>query len=199
MDKHFHATLHRACHQFSRLGLNLIIINKMGPWWRTQWCFCGISLVHLFSNVNFAIVYFRCGANIRSPDGILFNTLFIIYLFVIFTFCAVSYTLLWVTVRTSHRRTSGIRASSNNLGLSRTAKVMTMFVAMYGLQWVPYFIYSIWQMVSTPHIIMIYVVTILSNLGGVFNYYSYSYMRLKYTNRSTSSGSDTVYTISCKK
>ena len=152
----------------------------------------------LFSNVLFHIVYSRCGANIRSPGGILFNTLFIIYLFLIFTFCAVSYTLLWINVRTSHRRTSGIRASSNSLGLSRTAKVMTMFVAMYGLQWVPYFIYSIWQMVSTPHIGMIYVVTILTNLGGVFNYYSYSYMRLKYNSRSrvTSSRSGTVYTIS---
>ena len=83
--------------------------------------------------------------------------------------------------------------------LNRTAKIMSVFVGMFALQWAWYLTYSVWDMVGTPHISIIFLVVIFTNLGGAFNYYAYTYLRGKYTGtatpRSHSSGQQ-VYSIS---
>ena len=82
--------------------------------------------------------------------------------------------------------------------LNRTAKIMSIFVGMFALQWIWYLIYCIWEMVSTPHISIIFLTVIFTNLGGIFNYYAYTYLRGKYfANRTKSkAGRQQVFAIS---
>ena len=72
---------------------------------------------------------------------------------------------------------------------------MTMFVAMYGLQWGFFLIYSAWHIIDTPHISIVYINAIFVNLGGVFDYFAYTYMRMKYIQRGRTTIKKSVFTI----
>ena len=83
--------------------------------------------------------------------------------------------------------------------LQRTAKMMSVFVGMFALQWMPYITYSLWDMVATPHVTIIFSTVIFTNLGGLFNYYAYTYLRgryLGYRSRTNSPQHPRTYTIS---
>ena len=109
-------------------------------------------------------------------------------------------TTLSVEVNVSPNSPGDHNISSMNLAeghrkkLHKTAKIMTLFVAMYGLQWGFYLIYSLWHIIGTPHISIVFTNTIFVNLGGVFNYFAYTYMRIKYIHKDKKSKS--VYTLS---
>ena len=171
----------------------------------------------------FVTFRFRCGSDFDHPAGLYVRAVFTIGLLLVFIFCAVSYTSVWITVISSSSRSASIGPSptqtemspnipseynvySKNLAegrrkkLHRTAKVLTMFVAMFGLQWGFFLIYAVWHIIGTSHISNLYIHTILVNLGGVFDYFAYTYMRMKYINRvspvqSKARKSKFVYTI----
>lgn len=58
-------------------------------------------------------------------------------------------------------------------GYTKAAKTMSMFVLAFLMQWSFVCIYSVWQLLGTPHVAVFFLVVIFTNLGGFFNFVLY--------------------------
>jgi len=62
---------------------------------------------------------------------------------------------------------------------NKTAQTLTLFVVAFFAQWWPISVYSIWDFIATPPIILVELSAIFCNLGGVFNFIAYTLVRRK--------------------
>ena len=80
--------------------------------------------------------------------------------------------------------------------------MMMLFVGVYLLQWWPYVVQAIWTIAGVPHLALIIMTVIFANLGGVFNFLAYTFIRKKYSsvgsagNESTDKGQGQNQTLS---
>ena len=74
----------------------------------------------------------------------------------------------------------------------KTSLFMMAIVIAYFAQWWPFSIYQAWYIVEQPPIILVQCIVIFCNLGGVFNFFAYTFIRRRYgrSRRISNSSSD---------
>ena len=65
---------------------------------------------------------------------------------------------------------------------NRSAKVMLLFVLAFLAQWVCVMAFYIWALLAMPPLAMVVLVVIFANLGGVFNFIAYTWLKRKFVN-----------------
>ena len=83
------------------------------------------------------------------------------------------YTGIWMKLRQVTQQQTG------STKYTRTARTMTMFVAAFILQWWAAAIYSIWEAVGDPHIVIITIALVFGSAGGIFNFFAYTLIQKK--------------------
>jgi len=116
----------------------------------------------------------------RRSIGKLLSNLVAAVMILTFIFNAACYFGVWMKIRRQGTRT---KAQPPKYG--RTAKVMMSFVAAYLAQWWTYVAYATWGIFREPHVSIIWGAVFFSNMGGVFNFLAYTFIRRKYQQRRT--------------
>ena len=103
-------------------------------------------------------------------------------LFVMATLDIIFYTGVWLKIK----RTKALFKIAENefrypVGHSyiKTAKLLTCFVVAYLVQWFPMLLFSAWKYISEPPQFLILLIVTFCNLGGVFNFLAYTYIRTR--------------------
>ena len=93
----------------------------------------------------------------------------------IFVYNTLSYLGIWYKINKVSRKST--TTSANQKKYHRSAKTMMFFVAAFIAQWWAFIIFNLWNFFSVPHISIVVAGVIFSNMGGVFNFLSYTYVR----------------------
>ena len=110
----------------------------------------------------------------RRRFGKLLNNLVATIMIMTFVFNVACYLGIWIKIR----QVMQTQKKSNKYG--RTAKVMMLFVAAYICQWWAFVVHSCWEFFGQPHVSVFWAAVFFSNMGGVFNFFAYSFIRKKY-------------------
>ena len=126
---------------------------------------------------SFCLQCFRCYADLRKPSGpYVTNTQSAIFL-VIFFAVLVCYLLVWGKIRQVTRAARALGGRTGQSSNTKTARVMMLFVVAYMAQWSFFVVYSIWSLIDLPNLASIIAVVILCNMGGLFNFLAYTFIR----------------------
>ena len=87
---------------------------------------------------------------------------------------------MWVKIQ----RTRHLVGTFNNpdMRYAKTARVMTIFVVAYLAQWWPSILLSVWSYIAPPPIVIMLLIVIFANMGGVFNFLAYTFVRKRLIN-----------------
>ena len=96
--------------------------------------------------------------------------------------CAVLYTGVWVQISRVNKLLKASRGQDDPKrhvsGRLRTAKILVCFVVAYFAQWWALVLYGIWSFIKPPPPeATLLLVVLFSNLGGVFNFFAYTFIR----------------------
>ena len=154
------------------------MLYSLRPTHQTKCC------IHLFLSTN------RCFVDMRKSSGPTLTT--VLSGALIFTFLAnlVCYLLVWGKIQQVARNTAALGQSNQQTRYHGTARVLMLFVAAYMIQWWAYVTYSIWSLFANPHIVMFVLTVIFTNMGGVFNFVAYTFVRILMRNQNTKSGKE---------
>ena len=138
---------------------------------------------------------FRCIVDMRSQMGHgVTNAMSAVMLLTMAT-NGLAYLLVWFKIRqvSALMLTAGAAPAGRIVNYHRTARVMTIFVAAYVLQWWPYVVASIWTLIKKHPPVVIYILAVFTcNMGGVFNALAYTILRrrLQASNRASVTSSN---------
>ena len=121
------------------------------------------------------IVISRCLYDIRKPLAPVLNNTLAIVTIICFVFLIICYSGIWAKIRQSAR----VRGGSGKY--DRTVRVMMLFVLAYIVQWWAFVTFAFWGLFSMPHFIIMWAAVCFSNLGGLFNFLAYTYVRKRQT------------------
>lgn len=93
----------------------------------------------------------------------------------VFIYNSVSYLGIWLKVRNVSKLSATTAADKKKY--VKSAKIMLLFVAAFISQWWAYIIYCIWSFYTEPSVVIIVAAVTFSNMGGVFNFLAYTYIR----------------------
>ncbi|KAL4217516.1 hypothetical protein ACF0H5_023965 [Mactra antiquata] len=80
------------------------------------------------------------------------------------------YIITWKRIREQTAAIKSVVNSSATANASRdTAQTMSMFVAVFILQWFPVGVHSVWDLITTADPVVLHLGVTLPNLGGCFN------------------------------
>ena len=100
----------------------------------------------------------------------------------------VMYAEVWYKIKTTQKRLKNSSTTQGGGGkdqgrYDKTAKILTLFVASYVVQWWPFMVYAIWAYVALPPMIMYFLTVLFCNMGGVCNFFAYTFVRRSYTTK----------------
>ena len=127
--------------------------------------------------------------DMRRATGPILTTILSCVLIGTFFANVVCYLLVWGKIQQVSRNTSAFGQSSQQASYHGTARILMLFVAAYIAQWWPYVTYSVWALFGNPPFLILYLVVLLCNMGGVFNFVAYTFVRVL-LRRSTHSGKE---------
>ena len=92
-----------------------------------------------------------------------------------------------------------LRRKSKSIGTKyrRSLAIMLFIIAFYLFQYLPYVVYAVWALFAEPHEYIYFTTALLTNLGGVYNFVAYTYMRRSY--HSPSAASQTTPSLQLKR
>ncbi|CAH1797203.1 unnamed protein product [Owenia fusiformis] len=94
---------------------------------------------------------------------------------VCFIVICLSYVAVWIRISRSAKALKS--STARNSRTNRSAKTMMLFTLAYFGEWITYLLYAIWSIFSTPHVVSVFLVVTLCNMGGV--YYCMAYLVFK--------------------
>ena len=121
-------------------------------------------------------------ADVRSVYHDVINMFYSILAIITFVCCAVCYGAVWWKIRATAQLMKVItkengafyhKKRSNN----RSARIMSCFVLAFLSQWFAYIVYSVWSYLQTPPVWLLGINVCLCNMGGLFNFLAYTYVR----------------------
>jgi hypothetical protein len=121
----------------------------------------------------------------RRRLGELLNNLVASIMIIAFVFNVGCYLGIWIRIR------QVMQGQKTGHKYGRTAKVMMLFVAAYIGQWWAMITFITWKIFSEPHISIAWAAVFFSNMGGVFNFFAYSFIKKKYQKVSDEQKSET--------
>ena len=116
----------------------------------------------------------------REPAGPILNNVVAGVMILTFVFNLSCYGAVYFKIRQVAKKMAG--SSKGGGKYHKTAKVMMLFVAVYIGQWWAYIIYSLVGLFTAPdppHVAIMWASVFFSNMGGVFNFIAYSFVRKK--------------------
>ena len=116
----------------------------------------------------------------RKTGGIIVTNIVAGTIVIVFLYNSISYLGIWMKVRRVTKSSS--TKTTDQKKYLRSARVMLLFVAAFILQWWAYVIYCIWNFFTEPHVVIIVGAVTFSNMGGLFNFLAYTYIRKKQAN-----------------
>ncbi len=138
-------------------------------------------------------VIFSCELDLSKPNSDIAYNIYTYVMVILGILDIIFYIVTWITIshtaRSLSKATSGDETFKMECGKmvnikeqrhTKTAKLLTFFVLAYFLQWWPFFLYSFWAYVEIPPIMMIELNVIFTNLGGLFNFVAYTFVRRQY-------------------
>ena len=126
---------------------------------------------------------YRCLVDMRQRIGPIMNNVYACCQITIVLVNFTCYILVWGKLR----KVPVIAGLSGNAKIKRnkyqrTWKVMMLFVIAYFGQFWPFILYAGWSMFGTPSPVVVIFVVIFCNMGGVFNFLSYTLIRKRCQN-----------------
>ena len=109
----------------------------------------------------------------RRPAGPVLLNVSSYTIILTFTFNLLCYGAVWIKLRQVSHQVAGSK-------YHRTARIMLVFVAVYMAQWWAYVVYSIWELIGVPHVVIRVCSVSFSNIGGLFNFVAYTLVRRRY-------------------
>ena len=129
----------------------------------------------------------------RKTGGQIGGTLISICTLMVFMIDTVCYACVFFKLRraaaTAQASTGGSRGSTK---YHRSARVMVVFVGAYFIQNWPAMIYYIWAYLQSPPMVLIVVLVIFVNMGGLFNAFAYTFVRKRYQSVAANESIQTV-------
>ena len=145
--------------------------------------------VEMIFNVNS-----RCMANKSEPLGVVIDIVYTSAMIATFGVCTFCYGgVLW-KIRKTSQMIGKMSETDATGGQSRkqkknnkAAQTMCFFVLAYLLQWVLYITYTFYQFLTPPPNAYLMIVVLFCNMGGVFNFFAYSFSRRQNTAKNRNS------------
>ncbi len=109
----------------------------------------------------------------RKALGVLVANIMAVTMIAIFLYNSISYLGIWYKIK----KASKTSASTDQKKYHRSAQTMLFFVAAFIGQWWVFIIFNVWSFFASPHYVIVFAVVIFANMGGVFNFLAYSYVR----------------------
>ena len=110
----------------------------------------------------------------RRRIGKLLSNMIACFMIIVFLFNVICYLGIWSRIR------QVMKTQKNGKKYGKTAKVMMLFVAAYIGQWWAYVVHSIWSFFGESHVTIFWGAVFFSNMGGVFNFLAYTFIRKRY-------------------
>ena len=120
----------------------------------------------------------RCYIDNSKPAGPILENVVAAVMIMTFVFNLICYGAVYFKIRQVAKKMAGSSKSGGGK-YHKTAKVMMLFVAVYMGQWWAYIMLSITGLITEPHIAIMWASVFFSNMGGVFNFIAYSFVRKK--------------------
>ena len=115
----------------------------------------------------------------REPAGPILNNVVAGVMILTFSFNLVCYGAVYLKIRQVAKKMAG--SGGKGAGkYHKTAKVMMLFVAVYIGQWWAYIMFSVANLINDPpHVAIMWGSVFFSNLGGMFNFIAFTFVRKK--------------------
>ena len=118
---------------------------------------------------------FRCMVDMGNSYGPIVNNLYSGAMLITIIVNIICYGLVWAKISQAARA-----QNSKDNKYHKSAKVMMLFVTCYIVQWLPFVVYSTWNIFSFPSVYMLAVAIFFANLGGLLNFGAYLFIRFRY-------------------
>ena len=118
----------------------------------------------------------------RKPNGPLIYSLITNYILALMILMAVSYGAIWLKIRSGTKKVAASSGNQKIAKYNKSAKVMTIFVFAYFVQYWPVLVQGFWVL-ATPllPVWLIVAMVLISNMGGLFNLTTYTVIRKRFT------------------
>ena len=134
----------------------------------------------------------RCLGDMRNTGGVIVTNTMAATMVAVFIFNSVSYLGIWMKVRKVSK--SSATTSADQKKYLKSARIMLLFVAAFILQWWAYVIYCLLSFFTEPHVVIVVGAVTFSNMGGLFNFLAYTYIRKRQASVQTGSVSKRIAT-----
>ena len=133
--------------------------------------------------MNVICFFSRCCINETTFNGRMFINYAVVATVMTFLVCCICYLSIFIKIKKITNKISAT-SSVNNVGkYSKTAALLSLFVLTYIIQWLGFIVYTIRFLLFEPGIYSRLFFIAFSNLGGVFNFAAYTYVRNKVTHK----------------
>ena len=117
-------------------------------------------------------MHFRCYIDMRTRAGVIYAQVISIIQILLFSAIALSYGAIFIKMRQTTKLIDVNAARYRN-----SAKMMTIFVVVFIVQWWSLILVNIWSMVGLPPDALFIPAVIFLNLGGIYNSIAYTIIR----------------------
>lgn len=187
-----------ATNVYSRLLFTNELINKIGPWY--QYCIICIIQSIIYMKTIW-IIHFSC-----HFDAIKGTDLYVYYLtmltFVVVAVNSALYVATWIKIYKDSKALADVLGESAQSikSIHNAAKNMSLFVAVFFVQWFSLAAYSITALLGNVPEVVLYLAIFFNNFGGVLNGIVFIIIKRRKRNKALrkSDLSESVATISSK-